>query len=306
MIPKGHTGVRVLAVVEYDGTDFAGFQIQAHQRGADRTVQGELERAVLACTQETVRVIGSGRTDAGVHARGQVIHFDTQSRLAGDLPTFQRALNAHLPDDVQVQRIQAAPDDFHARFWATRRTYCYRLLNGVAPSPLLRRYAQYVRAPLDTARMSAGARHLEGTHDFVAFASQEGPGRTIRDLFGVQVRQSWANRAQIWHTIEQASGAAPPAAALMVDESRLIEIEVEASGFLRHMMRRIVGTLLRVGDGRLEPDDVAAILAARNKDLAGPTVPARGLCLERIAYGRSAIARSEEKDHDQDVFAEGE
>ena len=296
-----------MAIVEYDGTDFAGFQLQVRpgRPAAEqpRTVQAELERAVLAATGQASRVVGSGRTDSGVHAAGQVAHFDTEAALARDLPTFIRALNAHLPADVAVHHLQPAGDTFHARFSATSRTYTYQVLSGPTRAPLLRRYAHHVRAGLAVDRMTEAARHLVGSHDFVAFAGQEAPGSTRREVSRVDVRTGpagewaeWAKAPLIWHTLRQGDAPAPPVShgpegpADTAGRARLIEIEVEASGFLRHMMRRIAGTLLRVGDGRLEPAEVADILARGDKALAGPTAPARGLCLRRVSYGGSGAS----------------
>ncbi len=296
--------VRVLAVIEYDGTDFTGFQLQVGRTPPFRTVQGELEAALGTCTGEAVRVIGSGRTDTGVHARGQVVHFDTQAGIASDPPQLLRALNALLPVDVKVRALRAAPATLHARYSATSRRYCYRVYASASPSPLHRRHAHHVRARLDVQRMSSGAQHLVGSHDFVAFAGQEGERSTVRAVFGIRVSErhgqsgeswasTWATSASIWHTSSSAGagstghrGTPPVEDARVVVESaaQLVEIDVEATGFLRHMMRRIAGTLIRVGDGRLAPDDVASILASREKSLAGPTVPARGLCLEEVKY----------------------
>lgn len=252
--------MRLLAVVEYDGTDFEGFQLQARRTALPRTVQGEIEAAIAACTGERVRVIGSGRTDAGVHARGQSAHFDSAARLATDPERFARALNARLPEDVKVRSLRQVDETLHARYSATRRRYCYRVLSSPESSPLQRRYVHHVRAALALEPMRQGARHLEGTHDFVAFAAQEGRGSTVRHVF----------RTDIWHTSD--------------GNGSLFGIEVTASGFLRHMMRRVAGTLIRVGDGRLASGDVPAILASRDKALAGPTAPARGLTLEEVTY----------------------
>ncbi len=265
--------MRLLAVVEYDGTDFAGFQLQARLIPPARTVQAELERALEICTGEMVRVIGSGRTDAGVHARGQVVHFDTESPLARSPERLQKALNGNLPEDVKVLCVRRTRPSFHARHSASSRRYSYRVFSSRTPSPLLRRLATHVRGRLSVERMDRGARALEGAHDFVAFAAEEGRGPTIRRVLGARVTRSTAPEVSlgpIWHTYG--------------DSAQLIEIEVEATGFLRHMMRRIAGTLLRVGDGRLEPEDVQSILASRDKSLAGPTAPARGLCLEAVSY----------------------
>jgi tRNA pseudouridine38-40 synthase len=269
--------VRLLALVEYDGTDFAGFQLQARRGDAQpRTVQRDLEAALSLCTGEAIRVFASGRTDTGVHAAGQAVHFDSTAHLAGTPDRLARAVNANLPEDVKLRALRWVKPDFHARYSATRRRYCYRVVASRAPSPMRRRFFHQVRAPLVAERMDAGASHLVGKHDFIAFAAEEKRGpSTVRRVFSAGVRvaqtwQTWAGEPAIWHTFH--------------DSAQLIEIEVEASGFLRHMMRRIAGTLIRVGDGRLSPDDVAVVLASRDKSLAGPTAPARGLCLESVTY----------------------
>ena len=279
--------MRLLALVEYDGTDFAGFQLQA-RRGAEqpRTVQRELEAALSLCTSEAIRVIASGRTDTGVHATGQAVHFDSEAPIASTPERLARAANANLPEDVKVRALRRVKPAFHARYSATRRRYCYRVLAGRAASPLRRRFVHQVRAPLSADRMAAAAQHLVGKHDFVAFAAEEKRGpSTVRRVYGAGVRvaqtwQTWAGEPAIWHTFH--------------DSAQLIEIEVEASGFLRHMMRRIAGTLIRVGDGRLSPDDVPAILASRDKSHAGPTAPARGLCLESVTYPEEELHDAQE------------
>jgi tRNA pseudouridine38-40 synthase len=298
--------VRLLAVVEYDGTDFAGFQLQTRAaRPQPRTVQAELERAITAASGATVRVMGSGRTDAGVHAIGQVIHFDAEAPLASDLAHFQRALNAHLAPDVRIHALQAAPAGVHARYSARTRTYRYRILNAPTPSPLWRRFVYHVRRPLDVARMAAATQCLVGTHDFVAFAARESGKVTVRNLYRAEVNAaplSWPKPDTIWQNQERClphEGVAAPM--IGAPEARLVGIEVEANAFLRHMMRRIAGTLVRVGLGRLEPEAVATIVASREKRLAGPAVPAAGLCLVRVTYDPQAL----DKEHaeDEDVFA---
>src|SRR6266542_263072 len=204
--------MRRLAVVEYDGTDFAGFQTQAHRGVQPRTVQAEFEAAILAATGVAARVHGSGRTDAGVHARGQVLHFDIEAPLLANLGHFQRALNALLPHDVAVHTLQRAPDGFHARFSAASRLYRYTHLNASIASPLVRRWSHPVRKPLDVPRMHQAAQHLTGSHDFVAFAAREAKASTVRRVFSAQVTESflpWAESDVIWHNLERNS---PPEA----------------------------------------------------------------------------------------------
>ena len=300
--------MRLLAIVEYDGTDFDGFQAQEHRVGPRRTVQSEIERAIAAACGESVRVHGAGRTDAGVHARGQVMHFDTDAPLARDLGQLQLALNAHLPKDLAVHGLQVAPDGFHARFSASSRTYRYLILNAPVRSPLWRRSAHYVRKPLDVEHMQRAAARLIGSHDFVAFAAHEGPHATTRRVLRAQVAVAparWPDSDLIWHNYIWPAPAAPASgatrAAHVAPVARLVEIEIEANAFLRHMMRRIVGTLVRVGLGSLAEDEVASILVSRDKRRAGPTVPAAGLCLERVTYEPHDLHKGHVQD--EDLFA---
>jgi len=299
--------LRLLAVVEYDGTDFAGFQLQAHRGAQPRTVQAELEAAILAASGTPARVIGSGRTDAGVHARGQVVHFDTDAPLAANLDQFRRALNAHLPPDVLVHALLVAPDGFHARFSAASRLYDYTILNAPTASPLARRYSHHVRKPLDVPRMHEAAQHLTGTHDFVAFAARETGTSTVRTVLAAQVTEStlpWAKSAVIWHNLRRCP---PPDAEtdkhVVAPLARLVHIEIEANAFLRHMMRRIAGTLIRVGQGTLTPEEVASIIASGQKGRAGPAAPAAGLCLERVSYHLDLHRRQREHAEDEDLLA---
>jgi tRNA pseudouridine38-40 synthase len=280
-----------MAVVEYDGTDFAGFQLQAHASAPQpRTVQAVLESAVapLAGDPGPPRITGAGRTDAGVHAAAQVVHLDTAGPLASDPPAFLRAWNARLPADVRVRSVSPATPDFHARRSARSRTYRYRIVNAPLCSPFLHRYAHHVRDPLSLPQMAAAAGLLLGEHDFRAFAAGEGPGLTRRHVWRVDVREGWETGPGIWHTLGQ--WVAQPPATLWAplpgeaDPVRIVTVEVEANAFLRHMVRRVVGTLVEVGLGRLPPPGMASILAAGDKRNATQAAPARGLCLWRVRY----------------------
>jgi tRNA pseudouridine38-40 synthase len=238
--------------VEYDGTDFGGFQLQP---GA-RTVQGELEAALARLSNgERLAVDGAGRTDAGVHATGQVIAFTYAGRLlAADLV---EAINGLLPPDVAIRDLRRAPAGFHPRRAARYREYRYTVWNGPR-SPIRERTALGVRAPLDTAAMARAATVLEGRHDFSAFGAKD--REPVRTVHAVRVRR----------------------------EGRLVTIDVRANSFLRGMVRRIAAVLLEVGRGQLNENDVAAALAAGRPALNGAAAPARGLCLRRIAFGRAA------------------
>lgn len=284
--------MRLLALVEYDGTDFAGFQLQAREGVQPRTVQGELEQAVAPLAGAGVRIAGAGRTDTGVHAAGQVVHLDTEAPLAHDLSRFVRAWNARLPHDVRVHDVRPVSPHVHARYSALSRTYCYRIVNAPICPPLLWRYAYHFRAALAVPAMAAGAELLLGAHDFAPFGAREAPGSTRREVLRVGVTEQWVGRPLIWHTFLWSVAEASPAAGetapgITFDRAgmtRVVAVEVEASSFLRHMMRRIVGTLVEIGQGSLTPGAVATILTRGEKGLAGQTVPARGLCLQRVRY----------------------
>lgn len=246
--------VRFRATVEYDGTDFAGFQIQANAR----TVQGELE-AALARLSDGARspVDGAGRTDAGVHASGQVIAFTYAGRL--DDGTLEAALNGHLPPDVAVRDVRRVPSGFHPRHAARYREYRYTVWNGPR-SPLRERFALGVRTPLDTAAMERAGSVLVGRHDFSAFGgAADQPVRTVQ---AVRVRRAGA----------------------------LVTIDVRADAFLRGMVRRIVAVLLEVGHGTMTEQEIREALAARTPARNGAAAPARGLCLRRVVLGRSRSA----------------
>ena len=222
-------------------------------------MQGELEAAWTRLTGEAVRWNFAGRTDAGVHARGQVANTHTQTRHS--LVTVQRALNALLPGDLAVREAREAQPAFHARFSAWRREYRYVILNERWRAPLLREQSLHVPEPLDVAAMDAAVRRLEGEHDFAAFGTVDG-GTTVRRCFQAVCR---ANEQQ----------------------GRQIVVELAANGFLRHMVRAVVGTLLLVGRGRLAASDIDQILASRDRAAAGPNAPPHGLFLEAVRYGEA-------------------
>lgn len=238
-------------VVQYDGSAFQGWQRQRDPN----TVQQVLEEAIASVTQEAVRVHGAGRTDAGVHALGQVAHFFSKSRLA--VNRLVEAINARLPPTVSVKRAREMPADFHARHSAKGKVYRYTILNGPTRSPLERHTAWWIRAPLNATSMQQAASILAGTHDFRAFCTKAS-GRifTTRTLRRLVVRRTGCH----------------------------IYVTLEADGFLYNMARAIVGTLVQVGRGRIGPQDVSDILDSGLRPRAGPTAPAHGLCLMRVLY----------------------
>jgi tRNA pseudouridine38-40 synthase len=250
--------VRYRARVEYDGTDFDGFQVQPGRR----TVQGVLE-AALARLGDGVerRVDGAGRTDAGVHATGQVIGFTYPGRLTAT--QLGRALDALLPTDVAVRDVRRAPDGFHPRYAARYREYRYTVWNGPR-SPLRERTAFGVRAPLDTAAMARAGSAFIGRHDFSAFGA--GDRMPIRTVGSVRVRR----------------------------EGRVVTIDVRADAFLQGMVRRMVAILLEVGLGKMEETGVRTALAGPGPALDGAAAPAKGLCLRRVALGRAPGERNGE------------
>ena len=238
----------------YDGTAYGGWQ---RQENAD-TVQGRLEAALAEVEGRRVTVHGAGRTDAGVHALGQVASFTLGHSI--ETPALVRALNAKLPSDIRVLSVEETDPGFHARYAAKKKRYRYRIDRGMVASPIERRYAWHVPEMLDVPRMAAAATALVGRHDFAAFqtgAGEAGVISTVRTIFDLGVH----------------------------DESdRIAVVDVDGSGFLRYMVRTIVGTLVEVGTGRREADDIAAILASSSRSRAGPTAPAQGLFLVRVDY----------------------
>ena len=239
---------RLLVIVEYDGTDFHGFQIQKRRR----TVQGELEKALRQITGEKIRVTGAGRTDTGVHAAGLGVHFDTE--WSKSLPVLQRALNAVLPSGIALRQLAETPPDFSARFSARSRAYRYTILNQAVRSPLAERYALRVSQPLDAGAMDAAARCLIGLHDFGAFGTPPRGDNTVREMFAAQV---------------------------MRDGERVL-VDLKANAFLYRMVRRIVGTLLWVGQGTLSLAEFREVLEKKRR--AGESVAPHGLCLIAVEY----------------------
>lgn len=266
-------------LVEYDGTAFAGFQRQPAARG--RTVQGAIEAGLEHIAGQPVVVTPAGRTDAGVHASGQVVSFRSAARLAP--AAWGRALNAHLPQDVAVRAAAGVADDFHARYSALSRSYRYRVVCDRAPSPLRERYALRWPRPLDAAAMDAAARTLLGEHDFGAFGSSPRDERGGARGHCVRVMLAAACR-RVAPT--EAPSEAPTEAG---DADERYTFEFTANAFLTGMVRRLVGTLLLVGDGRLSVDGFAALLAARTKAHPGAAVAARGLCLVGVTYPAGAV-----------------
>jgi tRNA pseudouridine38-40 synthase len=251
-------------ILAYDGTDFSGWQIQPGQP----TIQGALTDVVEKLTQQRPAIQAAGRTDAGVHATGQVANFKTHSELSA--AEFQRALNALLPPSIRVVAAEEAGPDFHARWNAVAKTYRYRIFRGRVVPPFLWRYVQHDPFPLDFDAMAEAARHFDGEHDFTSFAASSGSEEDDRERTMTRV----IYRSEM----VRVSGG----------ESHSSEEEwvyvVRGKSFLRYMVRKIVGTLVDVGRGKLHPEDIPKLFEMRDRSKSGPTMPPHGLCLSEVEY----------------------
>ncbi|GAA4723875.1 tRNA pseudouridine(38-40) synthase TruA [Brevibacillus fulvus] len=242
---------RLKCIVAYDGTDYSGFQVQPEQV----TIQGEIEAALQRITGETIQIVGSGRTDAGVHAQGQVIHFDTASSIP--LEKWRLILNNQLPSSIIVKDVEEAPAGFHARFDVKVKEYRYCIDNGPVPDLFYHRYADHIRYPLDIEAMQQAAGCLIGEHDFTSFCSAKTfVEDKVRELYDVRVER----------------------------QNDFVWVICRGNGFLYNMVRIIVGTLVEVGQGKRAPREIKQILEAKNRELAGKTAPARGLTMWQVEY----------------------
>ena len=247
---------RIVLTVEYDGTRYAGWQRQENAV----TVQQLIEENLFKVTGERCVLQGSGRTDSGVHALGQVAHFDTTARM--DAARFAYALNTGLPEDIRVTESREAPPGFHARFSAKKKHYRYVVNNGPHASALFGRYELHVHRPLDAAAMDLAAEALLGSHDFSAFKAVE---CTLPDCVRTLLRSQ------------------------VTRQGDRVFYDVVGTGFLYNMVRIIVGTLLEIGKGKRTPEEMAKILASGDRANAGPTAPAKGLTLVRVDYEGAAL-----------------
>lgn len=239
------------ATLAYDGTAYRGFQLQS---GED-TIQARLESALSKMAKEPVRVTAAGRTDSGVHAFGQVAHF----RLPRPIPPrgILEGLNSMLPEDIRIREVSEAEDDFHARFDARSKTYRYYFDRAPVPSPFRSRFTLHYPYPLDRSALDDGASRFLGERDFAAFRASSCAART---------------------TIRRCT------ASMFLEEGEELVFEIEASGFLHHMVRNIVGTLLDVGRGKRAPSALESVFASRQRTEAGPTAAAKGLHLVKVRY----------------------
>ena len=242
---------RIKLIVAYDGTNYCGWQLQPN----GVTIEGVLNEALSGLTGEEIRVTGASRTDSGVHSLGNVAVFDTETRIPPEKISY--ALNRRLPEDIVVQESSEVSPDWHPRHCDSRKTYEYRILNRKFPLPTRRLDTFFVYRELNVEKMRRAAGYLEGTHDFRSFCSvNTAVESTERTIYRCSVEKS----------------------------GDIITICVTGSGFLYNMVRIIAGTLLQAGMGQLDPEDMPAILEARNRTAAGPTAPAHGLTMIGIEY----------------------
>ena len=301
---------RIRLTIAYDGTNYRGWQIQqptaAHPEGSFPTIQGELQRALgqllpkeavygaapeksldpltspdhvdEAAAPGILPVVGASRTDSGVHALGNVACFDTESTIPA--ANFPKAINRYLPPDIRVMQADEVSMDFHPRFVPHEKCYEYRIDHGRVANPLTRLYAYNYTYPLDLERMRAAARELVGVHDFTSFVNPDSQvfehgGDAIREIYSIDI----------------------------LEEGSQLVIRIRGNGFLYHMIRIIVGTLLVIGNGRRAPEDIRTMLAAKDRTTAGPTVPAHGLCLCAPHYDEAATADDARDDGDIKTLA---
>ena len=242
---------RVGLVVAYDGTNYSGWQIQPN----GITIQGVLNDALTDLLGEKIEIMGASRTDAGVHALGNVAVFDTNTRIPGEKISY--ALNQRLPEDIRIQLSEEVEPDFHPRYCDSEKTYEYRILNRKFPVPTERLYSYFYHYKLDVDKMREATSYLIGRHDFASFCGTGAQVKsTVRTITGIDV----------WR------------------DGDIVTIRVKGEGFLYNMVRILAGTLCEAGAGRLDPETVPAILASRDRSKAGPTLPAQGLFLKCVNY----------------------
>lgn len=243
---------KIKLIIEYDGTNYHGWQIQKNAN----SVQETIEKAISKLLGEKVGIVGCSRTDVGVHAYGQVAHFTTDSRIPAE--KFSYAINNLLPDDIVIKKSEEVSEDFHSRYSAKGKKYRYLIYNAAHASAIMRNRTYHVRPELDFEKMQRAAKHFLGQHDFAAFQATGGQVRsTVREIYSLE---------------------------LFRKEDNLISIEVSGNGFLYNMVRIIAGTLIYVGIGKIEADEIPAIINSLDRTRAGKTAPAEGLYLMEIYY----------------------
>lgn len=245
--------MRILLTISYDGTDFCGYQIQPN----GRTVEEVLNNAIFSLTGERVKLVASGRTDSGVHAYGQTVHFDTNSVIPPN--KFAPALNAILPSDVKVLKSRRVSDNFNARYGAKKKTYLYTFYLSEFENPMYSRYNAILKTQVDLQKMKNASKLFEGTHDFKAFmASGSAVKDTVRTIYSLKITK----------------------------KSNILSFAVTGNGFLYNMVRIIVGSLIAVGEGRLSEDELKAVISGGERVYQMKTAEARGLALYKVVYGK--------------------
>lgn len=243
--------MNIKILIEYDGTRYSGWQRQKNAM----TIQQTIEEALEKITGEKVRIIGSGRTDARVHALEQVANFKTNTKIPIDKLPY--AINSQLPEDIVVKDAKIVPEDFHARFSAKEKSYVYKIYNGPYPSPLVRNYSYWFSKPLDVKAMNEAGKRFLGVHDFSAFRASGSPVKTsVREIYKLSFQRN----------------------------HDMITMEVSANGFLYNMVRIIAGTLLDVGLHYIDIDEIDDIILSKDRNRAGRTLPPQGLCLMKVTY----------------------
>ncbi len=288
MTSELYTTRRILLRVAYDGTNYHGWQVQPNAK----TIEGELNRVLTQLTGEEIQVTGASRTDAGVHALGNVAVFDTVSKIPAE--KFSYALNQRLPEDIVIQSSLQVADDFHPRHCDCRKTYEYDILNRTFPLPAYRNTAYFLYGDLDLDAMRKACQAFLGEHDFASFCAAGAQVQTtVRTIYSLEVlEQPLAVTGRGSKPASEVTGADPicqPTETAAVEQSqrspeRLMTIRVRGNGFLYNMVRIIAGTLVEVGRGHIRPEEIEGIIAACDRAKAGPTAPARGLRLVEIKY----------------------
>ncbi len=298
---------RIKLTIAYDGTNYRGWQIQnptsEHPEGSIPTIQGELTLAIQRLTKDCeCQLIGASRTDSGVHAYGNVAVFDTCTNIP--VENFPSAINSFLSEDIRIMRAEEVAAEFNPRFVPHKKTYEYKVDNSPIASPMNRLYTYNFTYRLDIGRMQKAAKYLVGEHDFTSFVNPDSQvfehgGDAVREIYSIDIfsskseysnheinnRNNEYQNAISLHTVSDKKNDNNTASKKVNEkDAQQLTIRISGNGFLYHMIRIIVGTLLQVGNGKRDPEEMKDILNARNRIKAGPTVPAKGLCLVELKY----------------------
>lgn len=267
-----------MLTIAYDGTDYCGWQIQPEAP----TIEGTMNETISKLLGEEIHIIGASRTDAGVHAKGTVAVFDTASKIPSD--KFSFVINQGLPDDIRILKSEQVPDDFHPRKVSCKKTYEYRIYNDTFMLPTRRLYTHHVYGKLDVDAMSKAGQYLVGEHDFTSFMGAGSQAlTTVRTIYELSVERTSKHSAHI--VTETGTGSFTEQGICKTEEQGSeVVIRVTGNGFLYNMVRIIAGTLIDVGQGRFEPEDIKTMLKAKDRASAGQTAPACGLCLVRYEF----------------------